>query len=70
MVIERLIWDDWKEEHILKHGCTVDDVNLMCKRRVHHWRDSCKDRLSARPVDRKEREFYERKEREENSTDR
>lgn len=44
MVIERLIWDDWNEEHILKHGCTVDDVEFMCSRGVHHWRDSYKGR--------------------------
>lgn len=44
VVIVELIWDDWNEEHILKHGCTVDDVKFMCSRRVHHFRDSYKGR--------------------------
>lgn len=30
MVIERLVWDDWNLAHILKHGCTVDDVEYAC----------------------------------------
>jgi uncharacterized DUF497 family protein len=44
MVIEHLRWDDWNREHILKHGCTQDDIDYMCNRRVHHWRDSYKGR--------------------------
>ena len=44
MIIEELIWDDWNREHIQKHGCTDDDVEFMCSRRVHHWRDSYKGR--------------------------
>jgi uncharacterized DUF497 family protein len=44
MISERLIWDDWNEEHLLKHGCTADDVKFMCSGRVHHFRDSYKGR--------------------------
>lgn len=30
--------------HILKHGCTVQDVEYLCSQRVHLFRDSYKGR--------------------------
>lgn len=44
MSIAELIWDDWNATHILKHGCTADDVEFMCSRRAHHFRGSYKGR--------------------------
>jgi len=30
MKIRRLIWDDWNEEHVLKHGVTTGEVEEVC----------------------------------------
>ena len=44
MIVDVLIWDDWNKEHILKHGCSAEEIEFMCSRRVHHFRNSYKGR--------------------------